>query len=323
MKRKNNYSPFNSLTSKQLNLSDFNFKKITKKSIEKIKEKHKNDLTSNPMINFIILSNQYAKICLNKYSHYYSNHLYTQPALFTILALKIYLKLTYREITNLINLSSEIKQYLHIKKAPHYTTIQKFFKKTQTKLLHDINKLILIENEINVDIIALDGSGFTNDHADKYYAKIRKKERKSYIKNHIAIDVDSRLILNYQTQRGPKYDTEFALASIRKTKKYHPHYILADRAYDTEPIRKCINEEINAFDQIPVKKRAKNGKYRLNSQAIFRHTIYRRRNNVESVFSVIKRVFDGTNQSRTTQLANKETKLKNTLYNIYRTLQIN
>ena len=42
-------------------------------------------------------------------------------------------------------------------------------------------------------------------------------------------------------------------------KKYKPHYIVADKAYDTEPIRKCINEEIKAFDQIPLKNRAKKG----------------------------------------------------------------
>ena len=38
------------------------------------------------------------------------------------------------------------------------------------------------------ELIALDGTGFTNDYADKYYAKIRKKERKSYVKNHITIE---------------------------------------------------------------------------------------------------------------------------------------
>ena len=178
------------------------------------------------------------KICLNKYSSYFSNHLYSQPTLFTILAIKIYLKLTYREISLLIGLSDKLKKFLHIKKAPHYTTLQKFFKRMPTDVLNKINQIILIENEINPEIIALDGSGFTNDHADKYYAQIRKKERKSYIKNHIAIDVKSRLILNYQTQKGPIYDTQFAINSIKRIKKYKPHYIVADRAYDTEPIRK-------------------------------------------------------------------------------------
>ncbi|WP_409199107.1 transposase [Methanobrevibacter acididurans] len=99
-------------------------------------------------------------------------------------------------------------------------------------------------------------------------------------------------------------------------------YILADRAYDTEPIRKCINEYTGAFDQIPIKTRAKKGHYRLNSISIFRPKIYSLRSNVEGVFSVIKRLFNGTNRSRTLKLSNKETKLKNLIYNIHRSTQL-
>ena len=130
------------------------------------------------------------------------------------------------------------------------------------------------------------------------------------------------MILNYAANRGPKYDTQFAIASIRQLKSYAPHYILEDRAYDTEPIRKCINEEAKAEDQIPLKTRAKTGHYRLKSKKQFNQEIYSRRNNVESIFSVIKRIFNGTNRSRSLQLSNKETKLKNTIYNIYRSTQI-
>ena len=76
-------------------------------------------------------------------------------------------------------------------------------------------------------------------------------------------------ILHYVIQRGAKYDTNFAIPAIRQIKKFKPNYILADKAYDTETIRKCINEEAKAIDQIPLKKRAKKGHYRLNSQTIF------------------------------------------------------
>ena len=124
---------------------------------------------------------------------------------------------------------------------------------------------------INCELAAMDGTGHTSDYADHYYAKIRGKCRKSYIKNHIAIDVDTRMILNYAANRSPKYDTQFTIASIRQLKPYKPHYILADRAYDTEPIRKYINEEVGAFDQIPLKTRAKTGHYQLNSSTIFWH----------------------------------------------------
>ena len=129
--------------------------------------------------------------------------------------------------------------------------------------MQELNKQILINHQINGEIIALCGSGFTNDYADKYYAFIRQKERKSYVKNHISIDVDSRLILHFAAQRGSRFDTRFAIVAIRDIKKYNPKYILADRIYDTEPIKKCINEEAKVEDQILLKTRAKTGHYRL------------------------------------------------------------
>ena len=167
----------------------------------------------------------------------------------------------------------------------------------------------------------MDGTGHTSDYADYYYAKIRGKCRKSYIKNHIAIYVDTRMILNYTANQGLKYNTQFAIAPIRQLKPYQPHYILANKAYNTEPIRKCINEEIGAFNQIPLKTRA-TGHYRLNSTTNFWHDVYARRMNVESAIYVIKRRFNEGNYSRNTKLQNKETKLKDILYNIYRALQV-
>lgn len=59
-----------------------------------------------------------------------------------------------------------------------------------------------------MEIIVIDGNGFTNNYADKYCAIIRRKERKSYEKkNHISVDVDSRFILHFTAQRGPRFDT--------------------------------------------------------------------------------------------------------------------
>ena len=79
---------------------------------------------------------------------------------------------------------------------------------------------------------------------------------------------------------------------------------------------------MKSLAMIPVKNNPKTGKYRLSTQAIFSQKIYGQRNLVETVNSVEKRIFDGKNTSRSTTLRNKETKVKNMLYNIYRTLII-
>lgn len=147
---------------------------------------------------------------------------------------------------------------LRISQAPNYSILQKYFKNLPTRYLHEFNNFITDLFIKNCTIIAHDGTGFVSDHVDKYYAIIRKKQRKSYTKCHAAIDVDSRLILNVQAINGPKHDTQFANASIRNIKQYKPKYILEDKAYDTENIRTIINEEIGALDVIPSKKTSKN-----------------------------------------------------------------
>ncbi|MEE0939530.1 hypothetical protein, partial [Methanobrevibacter sp.] len=68
------------------------------------------------------------------------------------------------------------------------------------------------------------------------------------------------------------------------------------------PIRKSINEEIDAFDQIPLKTQAKTEHYKLNSATIFWHDVYARRMNVENVISVIKIRSHGKNYNRCTKL---------------------
>ena len=57
---------------------------------------------------------------------------------------------------------------------------------------------------IDCELTTIDGTGHTSDYADHYYTKIRGKCRKSYIKNHIAIDVDTIIIPNYAANRGSK-----------------------------------------------------------------------------------------------------------------------
>ena len=176
------------LFSKQLNLSDFGLEKPFTKCAKRLLKNNKTDYKFNKLVKFIENAYNYAVMIFPKYSNDFSKKLYSQPALFTILAIKIYTKSTYRQVMDLLNLSDNILRFLGIKKAPHFTTIQKFFQKVSETKLKEINKLIINENVEKCELIALDGTGFTNDYADKYYAKIRKKERKSYVKNHITIE---------------------------------------------------------------------------------------------------------------------------------------
>ena len=142
----------------------------------------------------------------------------------------------------------KLKRYLCIKNAPNYSTLQKFYKRMSTDMFERITNQIINNLNIKPKTVALDESGFTSDNADKYYSKIRKKKKKNFTKCHITIDIDTRLILYSQALKGPKHDIKFEIASIRSLKKYDVDYIIADKAYDTNKIRTCINEKIKASD---------------------------------------------------------------------------
>ncbi len=274
MNQKNKHSPVIVRFSKHKNLLDFGFKKQTKKFFKKFEKDSKIDINSNNLIKFIEQSYNYARIVLNLYSSKYSKKLYSQPALFTIIALKTYLNLTYREIVEFISFSDRLQKYLKIRSAPNHSTLQKFFKRMPTDMFERITTQIISHLEIRPKLVALDGSGFTSDYADKYYSKIRSHDVKNFTKCHIAIDVDSRMILYSQAVKGPRHDVKFAIASIRGLKKYNPQFIIADKAYDTNTIRTCINEEIKASDQIPLKSNFRHGRYRRLSIKTFKKKKY-------------------------------------------------
>ena len=159
-------------------------------------------------------------------------------------------QITYGELTYIYNISfsDKLQKYLKIKRAPDYSTLQKFFKRMPTDMFERITKQIIAHFKIQPELVALDGSGFSSDYADKYYSKIRSHDVKNHTKCHIAIDVDSRIILYSQAVKGPRHDVKFVIASIRSLKKYNPQFIIADKAYDKNAIRTCINEEIKASD---------------------------------------------------------------------------
>lgn len=217
----------------------------------------------------------------------------------------------------------EVMDRLGLSKPPHFTTIQKFLQRVGTALLdillYQTIKLFDIENPW----LAGDGTGHACSHASLYYAKKLKKQkkrrRKHYTKNSIAVDTDKEVIVAQRTRKGPRHDSRDAAPMIRKTKKLKPKGFSLDKAYDAEYIHKVIREELNAESQIPLRKnKALTGEYRQLMLTELNKKKYHRRSIVETVISVEKRVFGDVNYSRSDRMRNKESKLRNICYNIYR-----
>ena len=113
-----------------------------------------------------------------------------------------------------LKISTKLQKALNLKTIPHYTTIQKFFKKLPVKKLNQINTLLLQHFPVSECYFGLDGTRFTNSYSDIYYNNRTKKTRRSYIKNHITVDSQYMLIRHHNAIKGPKYDINFAISAI-------------------------------------------------------------------------------------------------------------
>ncbi|MEN4069362.1 MAG: IS5 family transposase [Methanobacterium sp.] len=252
---------------------------------------------------------------LPTYSCGKSKQTYTQHQLMALICLMTRLKVDYRVFTAIIELMPKLQEMIGLKSVPHYTTLQKFFKRLGSHFLDKILDFTVDLFDIKDPWVAIDGTGHSTDQASLYYArkikKQRKRWRKSYTKNVIAIDTRTQIILSQKVTRGPRHDSKDAIPTIRKTSKYKPVGFSLDKAFDEEEIHRVINEELGATSMIPLKKGAKKGKYRLAMQSLFSKPKYHLRSLVETVISVRKRIFGDSNTSRSDRLRNKETKLKN------------
>jgi len=279
------------------------------------------NITENELIKFTTTTVKVAKKSLPAYSSKYSKQTYTQYQHLALLCLKERLNLNYRDLVQLIELMPKIKSIIGLKRIPHFTTIPKFFQKLNSSLFEDIlNKTVELFH-IKEPWVAVDGTGHATDQASLYYTKLKKqskKKRKHYTKNQIAVDTQKQVILAQRVAKGPRHDSKDAIPTIRKIKKYKPSGFSLDKSFDSEKIHEVIREELKAISIIPPKKRVKKGKYRLNMLKNFDKHKYNYRNIVESVISVEKRVFGDYNASRSDRLRNKESKLRNVCYNIYK-----
>ena len=268
-----------------------------------------------------------AKRSIAAYSSKFSRHDYTQPQHLSLNGLKRRLRLNYREVVEIVDEMPRVKKILGLKKIPHFTTIQKFFQRISTFLLERILNQTLKLFEICEPWVAIDGTGHSSSYASRYYAKKLKKQkkrrRKSYSKNSIAVDIKTQAILAHKVRKGPKHDSIDAIPIIRKTKRYKPRGYSLDKGYDAEHIHKVIREEIKAESHIPLREgKVVRGKYRQLMLTEFDKDKYHQRSIVETVISVEKRVFGDNNTSRCDRLRNKESKLRNICYNVYRAVRI-
>lgn len=265
---------------------------------------------------------------ITPYSCKYSKKNYTQYQLLVLILFKDYRNQHYREFIEDIEDMESIQKELELSAIPHFTTLQKFFCRIKTLYLRYAFRktldLFYSDND-SIPVTAIDSSGFTSGYSSHYYSVRTGKIRKHFLKISISVDTDKQVITGFIASKSRVHDTRHARRLLRQCHKIRKSdcYVM-DKGYDSEEIHCLIREELHADSIIPIRSWNNDvigGFYRQEMALNFDDVRYRKRQQVENRFSVLKRKFSGDLKSRRYFIQIKEIAGKMIVCNLHRFLQ--
>ena len=164
--------------------------------------------------------------------------------------LKIGFKIPYRMTQGIVRGLSE---YVKIQEM-HFTQIRRRILKIRTSSV--IGGEFDLTDEEPVTLI-VDASGLTMSKKGDYIEEKWKREKKDFIKLHIAVDEKSKKVVSFRITKGNVHDTKKFGPLVKESAKRHDivDKVYGDKAYDN---RKNFNilDDINAEPTISIRKNA-------------------------------------------------------------------
>ena len=254
------------------------------------------------------------KEAFSDYSHRFSPRKFTQPQLFACLVLKEFEKKDYRGIAQLLSDCADLRDVIGLKKVPHYTTLQKASRrllkiKHVHRLLDDTIRRIFRRRR-TVRYGAGDSSGFEPHHVSRYYVHRRdsNKSDANRLKKRVAYKYFGKLmlivccrshaILAAVASRGPTPDIDQLDKVLdRVTPSVSIGHMVLDAGFDSMHNHHLLRDRHGILSTIPPRhgrptldsRFLPKDKYRRRMKTHFNHKAYRKRPQIETVFSMLKR----------------------------------
>jgi hypothetical protein len=253
------------------------------------------------------------KEAFSDYSHVYSPHKFTQPQLFACLVLKEFEKKDYRGIAQFLEDLPDLRQVLGLKSAPHFTTLQKasqrLLKQKHVRQLIELTARRIRGRSTRVKYAAVDSSGFDAHHASRYFiwrTAVNKKGKgpkkrqsyKKYGKLMLIVCCATHAILAAVASAGPTPDID-QLAGIldRLPRSQRVLHMVGDAGFDSGTNHALLREDHGIRSTIPPEHgrppkdphTLPTDKYRRLMKVRFNKKAYRKRPQVETVNSMLKR----------------------------------
>ena len=260
----------------------------------------------------------------------FSNKLYTSWQHFVLLVLRQHENKSYRRFCDWMEECTNLLHFLGLERVPHFTTLEKFAKRIKTTLLGKVLNSFISLTMVEKMVVGVDSTGFSPTRASYHYIKRMGKawKRKKYLKSSISVELRKQVIISGKVRRGPANDNLDLPSIIRKAAEIKPiKLFIGDRGYDSEANHKLIREELKANSIIPARNKEvplwrTRGKYRKQMKKGYSLKEYHQRSKNETVFSVIKRLFGESINSRLVGMQNKELILRQIAYNTHRTVNL-
>lgn len=264
-----------------------------------------------------------AEASLPAYSHRFSPKVFTQHQLFACLVLRDFYNLTYRGTVGLLADADSLCAAIGLKRAPHFTTlqkaadrllVQKSFRRLITATVQRARKAKILGRG-RVRLAAVDTSGFEARHTSRYYAWRRKRLGKHgrkravsyrrFPKLGVVCDTASHFCLAARASQGPRPDFgDFRPLVVEAQARVGVKTIAADAGFDSEANHVFARDELGIQSLIPAEhgrpgKGEPAGRYRKQMKRHLHESRYGQRWQVETIYSMIKRLSGEVVDART------------------------
>lgn len=247
------------------------------------------------------------------YSHVHSPHKFTQPQLFACLVLKEFEKKDYRGVRQLLEDCADLRDAIGLKTVPHFTTLHKasrrLLQRKHVRRLVDDTVRRIRKRSKTVKYAAADSSGFDAHHASRYFTlrtRAHKKGKepkkrtsyKRYGKLMVIVCTATHAILAAVAGRGPTPDVaELDAALMELAPSQRLKHLVADAGFDSAYNHTLLRDYHGIRSTIPpdAGRPSKDSgtpptdKYRRLMKTRFNSKAYRKRPQVETVISMLKR----------------------------------
>ena len=249
-----------------------------------------------------------------------SPHKFTQPQLVACLVLKEFLRLDYRGMSTRLGEWSDLRQVLGLKRVPHFTTLcaahKRLFKKPQAdRLMDQVIRRCQRQGLLppKSPLAAIDSTGLESRHVSRYFIHRCQRQKAHwkgrYPKLSAICDTRSHLVLGAVFGRGPKADhCEFEPTVRSAVRRQEITTLVGDAGYDSEPGHRLCRRALGIRSIFPVTRRGRHrhdgqprvvgGTYRRRLFRQFPKEQYGHRWQIETTFSMIKRLLGSALRAR-------------------------